>query len=150
MKVLMINGSPDPKGCISTALQEAVKVFEKEGVECEIMHIGNQDIRDETALLGRIVETVAIGTGESLDNGILHIPLILGSLHRGIAGTGSHQHLPDSLRGRRFLAAVGILHMTKRNTIYLVSVFLRILCRNSHDAAKDGCKRHKHLFHIQS
>ena len=45
MKVLMINGSPDPKGCISTALQEAVKVFEKEGVECEIMHIGNQDIR---------------------------------------------------------------------------------------------------------
>lgn len=45
MKVLMINGSPDSKGCISTALQEAAKVFEKEGVECEILHIGNKDIR---------------------------------------------------------------------------------------------------------
>ena len=45
MKALLINGSPDPKGCIATALSLASEVLNKEGVETEIIHIGNKDIR---------------------------------------------------------------------------------------------------------
>ena len=45
MKVLFINGSPDPKGCIKTAFQEAQKLFTQEGVECEEVWIGYKDIR---------------------------------------------------------------------------------------------------------
>ncbi len=45
MKVLMINGSPRAKGNTYTALQEMEKIFATEGIECEIVHIGNQNIR---------------------------------------------------------------------------------------------------------
>ena len=45
MKVLMINGSPDPKGCIAMALSLAAEVLNEEGVATEIIHIGNKDIR---------------------------------------------------------------------------------------------------------
>lgn len=45
MKVLMINGSPRPKGNTYVALHEMEKIFEQEGIETEILHVGNQDIR---------------------------------------------------------------------------------------------------------
>ena len=45
MKVLMINGSPDSKGCIATALNLAAEVLNGEGIETEIIHVGNKDIR---------------------------------------------------------------------------------------------------------
>lgn len=45
MKVLMINGSPHAEGNTYTALQEMEKIFAKEGIETEIVHIGNKDIR---------------------------------------------------------------------------------------------------------
>jgi len=45
MKVLLINGSPRPKGNTAMALQEMEKVFAQEGVEAEIVHVGTQDIR---------------------------------------------------------------------------------------------------------
>lgn len=45
MKVLMINGSPRANGNTSIALKEMEKVFAAEGVETEILQIGNQDIR---------------------------------------------------------------------------------------------------------
>lgn len=45
MKVLMINGSPKANGNTSVALREMEKIFAKEGVETEILHIGNQAIR---------------------------------------------------------------------------------------------------------
>lgn len=45
MKVMMINGSPHAKGNTAVALEEMRKVFEAEGVETEILHIGNKDIR---------------------------------------------------------------------------------------------------------
>ena len=41
----MINGSPDPKGCIHTAFAEAAKVFAENGIETEEIIIGNKDIR---------------------------------------------------------------------------------------------------------
>ena len=45
MKVLMINGSPKPKGCIATALQIAAEEFAAAGIETEIVMVGNKDIR---------------------------------------------------------------------------------------------------------
>lgn len=45
MKVLLINGSPHAKGCTYTALKEVAVTLEKEGMETEILHIGNQAIR---------------------------------------------------------------------------------------------------------
>lgn len=45
MKVLMINGSPHGEGNTAIALQEMKKVFDKNGIEVEIMHIGNKSIR---------------------------------------------------------------------------------------------------------
>ncbi|HIW42464.1 MAG TPA: flavodoxin family protein [Candidatus Mediterraneibacter vanvlietii] len=45
MKVLMINGSPHAKGNTYTALAEMEKVFSQEGIETEIVHVGNKDIR---------------------------------------------------------------------------------------------------------
>lgn len=45
MKVLMINGSPRANGNTYTALHEMEKVFEKEGIETEILNIGTKEIR---------------------------------------------------------------------------------------------------------
>ena len=45
MKVLMINGSPHAKGNTYTALHEMEKIFSENGVETEILHIGNQAVR---------------------------------------------------------------------------------------------------------
>lgn len=45
MKVLLINGSPHAKGSTYTALHEMEKVFTQNGIEAEIVHIGNKDIR---------------------------------------------------------------------------------------------------------
>lgn len=45
MKVLIVNGSPKANGNTSIALNEMVNVFHEEGVESEIVHVGNKDIR---------------------------------------------------------------------------------------------------------
>lgn len=45
MKVLMLNGSPHSNGNTYTALREMEKVFAEEGIETEIVHVGNQAIR---------------------------------------------------------------------------------------------------------
>ena len=45
MKVLIINGSPRKEGNTSIAVREMEKVFIEEGIEVEILQIGNKDIR---------------------------------------------------------------------------------------------------------
>lgn len=45
MKVLLINGSPREKGNTYVALHEMETVFNNEGMETQIVHIGNKDIR---------------------------------------------------------------------------------------------------------
>lgn len=45
MKVLLINGSPHANGNTAIALQEMAQVFQAEGVEAEIVHVGHQAIR---------------------------------------------------------------------------------------------------------
>ena len=44
MKVILVNGSPREKGCTYTALCEAQKEFEKNGIESEIFWVGNKPI----------------------------------------------------------------------------------------------------------
>lgn len=45
MKVLLINGSPRAGGNTAIALDEMVLVFKENGVEAEVVQIGNRDIR---------------------------------------------------------------------------------------------------------
>lgn len=45
MKVLFINGSPRKGGNTSIAIDEMVKVFKEEGIESQILEIGNKAIR---------------------------------------------------------------------------------------------------------
>ncbi|HIX14273.1 MAG TPA: flavodoxin family protein [Candidatus Hungatella pullicola] len=45
MKVLMINGSPKSKGNTAIALREMESVFAQEGIETELLHVGNKEIR---------------------------------------------------------------------------------------------------------
>ena len=51
MKVLMINGSPHVNGNTATALKEMEKIFMEEGIETEIVHVGNKAIRGCIACL---------------------------------------------------------------------------------------------------
>ena len=45
MNVLLINGSPHKEGCTYTALNEVAQTLNKEGIDTEIIHVGNKDIR---------------------------------------------------------------------------------------------------------
>ena len=46
MKVLLVNGSSHKQGCTYTALCEAAKTLNEEGIETEIFQIGNPELRD--------------------------------------------------------------------------------------------------------
>jgi multimeric flavodoxin WrbA len=49
MKVLLVNGSPNGKGCTYTALCEVEKVLKQADIETEIFHLGKKPIRGCTA-----------------------------------------------------------------------------------------------------
>lgn len=60
MKVLLVNGSPNPEGCTYTALKEVAGQLEESGIETEIFHIGKQAVQGciacgKCAELGRCV-----------------------------------------------------------------------------------------------
>ena len=60
MKILMLNGSPRPNGNTAMALGEMEKVFAAEGLETELIQVGNRDVRGciacgRCAQLGRCV-----------------------------------------------------------------------------------------------
>ncbi len=44
LKVLLINGSPHPNGCIGRAFKELEMVFKEEQIETEIIQVGNQKL----------------------------------------------------------------------------------------------------------
>ena len=52
MKVLIINGSPHKEGTTYTALSEARRALEAEGIETELLQVGSLPIRGCTACLG--------------------------------------------------------------------------------------------------
>ena len=45
MKVLMLNGSPHPSGVNDLALREMEAVFKENGIETEIIQVGNVAVR---------------------------------------------------------------------------------------------------------
>ena len=45
MKVILINGSPHTHGCTYTALAEAAKTLNENGIDTEIIQVGNKDVR---------------------------------------------------------------------------------------------------------
>lgn len=45
MKVLIINGSPHAKGNTAIAINELVKIFDAEGVETNVVQVGNKVVR---------------------------------------------------------------------------------------------------------
>lgn len=45
MKVLVVNGSPHPNGSCGLALSYVIEELNKNGIETELLHIGNKDIR---------------------------------------------------------------------------------------------------------
>jgi len=45
MKVLLINGSPNTNGCTFTALSEAGRALNENGVDTEMIHVGDKAIR---------------------------------------------------------------------------------------------------------
>ena len=45
MKVLLVNGSPKAKGNTAFALEQMAEVFTEQGIDAEIIHVGNQEIR---------------------------------------------------------------------------------------------------------
>ncbi|MDR1758513.1 MAG: flavodoxin family protein [Bacteroidales bacterium] len=52
MKVLLINGSPHEKGCTYTALSEVAKALNADGIETEIIHVGNESLQGCRACKG--------------------------------------------------------------------------------------------------
>lgn len=46
MKVLLINGSSNQKGCTYTALTEVENILKEEGIDTEIVQLGNGPVRD--------------------------------------------------------------------------------------------------------
>ncbi len=44
-KVLILNGSPHAQGCTAAALEEMIRTFAEEGIETELIQVGNQAIR---------------------------------------------------------------------------------------------------------
>lgn len=46
MKVLLFNGSPRANGCTFTALSEVASVLNAQGVETEILQLGNKPVQD--------------------------------------------------------------------------------------------------------
>ena len=45
MKVLLLNGSPKANGNTALALKEMERIFAEQGIETEVIHVGNRDIR---------------------------------------------------------------------------------------------------------
>ena len=44
MKVLLVNGSPNPQGCTYTALHEVETTLQRHGIETELLYLGKQPV----------------------------------------------------------------------------------------------------------
>ena len=101
MKVLLVNGSPDPKGCTYTALDIVRKRLEENGIETELFQIGNKPVLacqdcGACAKLGRCVQPADL-VNEISDKMETADGLIVGSpVHYGSA-TGAVTSFLDRL-----------------------------------------------------
>ena len=55
MKVLLVNGSPNKKGCTYTALCKVEKELNKFNIETEIFYLGKKPIRGCTGF-GKVID----------------------------------------------------------------------------------------------
>ena len=92
MKALLINGSPNAKGCTYTALSVVAKELENNGIEAEIVQVGHKDIH------GCIACGKCAATGKCIFNDMVNEvapkfeqadALVIGSpvYYAGVAGT---------------------------------------------------------------
>ena len=44
-RVILLNGSPHPRGCTAAALEEMIRVFDEEGIGTELIQVGTKNIR---------------------------------------------------------------------------------------------------------
>ena len=88
MKVLILNGSPHANGNTAIAVNELIKIFDEQGIEVEVCHIGNLNIRgciacNKCSTLGRCIfdDTVNILASrfEKADGLIVATPVYYGS-----------------------------------------------------------------------
>ena len=103
MKALLVNGSPRAKGCTYTALTELAKTLEAEGIETEIIHVGNKDVRGCIAcrkchstgsgkcVFDDIVNEVAPKLAEA-DAFVIGSPVYFASPAGGVPGSAVLQH----------------------------------------------------------
>ena len=87
-KIILLNGSPHQHGCTATALEEMIKVFEKEGFETELFHVGSKDVRgciscgkcseNGKCVFDDLVNEVAAAFGEA-DGLVVGSPVYYGS-----------------------------------------------------------------------
>ena len=66
MKVVIINGSPRKEGNTSIAINEMVRVFNREKIETEVFQIGNKNIR------GCVACNSCAGTGRCVYNDVVN------------------------------------------------------------------------------
>jgi multimeric flavodoxin WrbA len=110
MKVIALNGSPKPRGNTWHALKTVCDVLEKEGIETEILHVGNMEIKGCISC-GRCKEGYCVHSDDTLKGIVDQIyaadGLILGSpvYYAGIAGTFK------SFLDRLFYASQGRLRL---------------------------------------
>lgn len=110
MKVVAINGSPKPRGNTYTALNTICDVLEREGVETEIIHVGNNNVTGCIAC-GRCKEGYCVHSDEEFKSIVDKVywadGLILGSpvYYAGISGT------MKSFLDRLFYASQGRLRL---------------------------------------
>lgn len=68
MQVLMINGSPHEKGCTYTALSEVAGQLEKQGIEVNIFHIGDEPIQGCTGCGGCVKSGHCVFTDDPVND----------------------------------------------------------------------------------
>ncbi|MFR7510894.1 MAG: flavodoxin family protein [Muribaculaceae bacterium] len=85
MKVLLMNGSPNEKGCTYTALSEVAKSLNSLGIDTEIYYVG-EDVSKETLL--KVKDMCAESDG-----------FVIGSPVYYASATGSLTHFLDKIFG---------------------------------------------------
>lgn len=109
MKVLLVNGSPNEKGCTYTALNEISKTLNKENIDTEIYYIGKEPISPcracrACAKLGKCVINDKVNDfveyARNFDGYIIGSPVHYASASGGIVPFLDRAFFIDSMSGK--------------------------------------------------
>ncbi len=110
MKVLLVNGSPNEKGCTYTALSEFSKTLKEEGIESEIYYIGCDPIAPCRACYGcsktgKCVINDKVNSfleyAREFDGYVLGTPVHYASASGGIVSFMHRAFFADSMSGKK-------------------------------------------------